>query len=152
MVGALQTIGLRDELHSPHVNIFIVDDEESSLSALGYRLMKENPFQSYQVHVFATGEECVRHMDMHPQMIIMDEYLACSGEGSLCGAGLIRKIRKLDADVPLVIVSGKRKPDLSLEAEQDDSYYFMVREKSAYESVWKILGIIRERSVVLSIA
>lgn len=151
MVGALQTIGLRDELHSP-VNIFIVDDEESSLAALGYRLMKENPFHSYQVHVFATGEECVKHMDKHPHVIIMDQYLACSGEGSLCGAGLIRKIRKIDADVPVVIVSGKRKPEIAIEAEQDDSYYFMVREKSAYESLWKILGMVRDRSVVLSIA
>jgi two-component system, OmpR family, response regulator len=151
MVGALQTIGLRDELHSP-VNIFIVDDEESSLSALGYRLMKENPFHSYKVHVFATGEECVKHMHLNPQIIIMDQYLACSGEGSLCGAGLIRKIRKIDEDVPVVIVSGKRKPEIAIEAEQDDSYYFMVRENSAYESLWKILGMVRDRSVVLSIA
>ena len=143
MIGGLQTIGIQDTgILSPVIRIFIVDDEESSLAALGYRLMKENPFHNYKVHFFSTGEECVKHLHLQPRLIIMDQYLLCSSDGSLCGAGLVRKIRKADADVPIVVISGKRKPDFLLESDQDDAYYYLVKDQAAFDSVRKILGMI----------
>lgn len=143
MVAALQSIGTRQVGTSAEIRIFIVDDEESSLAALGYRLMKDNPNHNYKVYCFNTGEDCVKHLYLRPKLIIMDQYLVCAGEGTLCGAGLLRKIRRIDPDVPLVIISGKRKPEAALESEQDDSYYYLVKDRAAHESVRKILGMIR---------
>lgn len=138
MLGGLHITGKKELTHRENFNVFVVDDEQSSLSALGYRLSKENPFHNYHVHTFATGEECVKHLWLEPQLIIMDQYLACQGEGSLCGARLLRRIRKENRNVPIIIVSGKRKPDESLFAEDEDTYY-MVRDTVAYDSVRKIL-------------
>lgn len=138
MVGALHITGKKELIRRENFNVFIVDDEQSSLSALGYRLTKENPFHNYHVHCFATGEECVKHLWLQPQLIIMDQYLACQGEGSLCGARLLRTIRKENPNIPIVIISGKRKPDDSLFTEAEDVYY-MVRDNVAFESVQKIL-------------
>jgi CheY-like chemotaxis protein len=138
MVGALHISGRKELTRRENFNVFIVDDEQSSLSALGYRLTKENPFHNYHVHCFATGEECVKHLWLEPQLIIMDQYLASQGEGSLCGAKLLRTIRKENHSVPIVIVSGKRKPDESLFTEDEDTY-FMVRDIVAFDSVQKIL-------------
>lgn len=138
MVGALHISGRKGFIRKESFNVFIVDDEQSSLAALGYRLAKENLFHNYHVHCFVTGEECVKHLWLEPQLIIMDQYLACEGEGSLCGARLLRRIRKENRNVPIVIVSGKRKPDEALFAEEEDTYY-MVRDAVAYDSVRKIL-------------
>lgn len=142
MVGAFHKTGQQEILQPGRlIRIFIVDDDESSLSALGYRLAKSNPFHNYKVHCFSTGEECVKQLHLGPQLIIMDQYLVCNDGGSLCGAGLIRKIRKVNPEVPIVIVSGKRKPEFQLEAD-DDSYYYLVRNQAAFDSVKKILGLI----------
>jgi two-component system, OmpR family, response regulator len=138
MVGAVHISGRKELTRRENFNVFIVDDEQSSLSALGYRLTKENPFHNYHVHCFSTGEECVKHLWLEPQLIIMDQYLACQGEGSLCGARLLRRIRKENHNVPIVIVSGKRKVDDALLTEDEDTYY-MVRDAVAYDSVQKIL-------------
>jgi CheY-like chemotaxis protein len=140
MVAALQISGSRELARRENFNVFIVDDEQSSLAALGYRLSKENLFHSYHVHCFNTGEECVKQLWLNPQLIIMDQYLACQGEGSLCGARLLRRIRKENRNVPIVIVSGKRKPDEALFTEDEDAYY-MVRDTVAYDSVRKILRL-----------
>lgn len=139
MVGALQVSAAKEWRREENFNVFIVDNERSPLAALGYRLTKENPHQQYHVHCFASGEECVKHLWLRPQLIIMDQYLACHGEeGALCGTRLLRAIRKENADVPVVIVSGKRKLDESLLGEDEDTYY-MVRDVVAYDSVRKIM-------------
>lgn len=146
MIGAAHIPGRKELVRSVNFNVFIVDDEQSSLSALGYRLAKENPFHNYHVHCFSTGEECVKHLWLEPQLIIMDQYLACQDDGSLCGARLLRKIRRENPNVPIVIVSGKRKPDDQLFAEEEDTYY-MVRDAVAYDSVRKILRMMSADSV-----
>lgn len=138
MVAALHLSGRRELRSRKNFNVFVVDDEQSALAALGYRLAKENSMRNYHVHCFSTGEECVKHLWLQPQLIIMDQYLASQGEGSLCGTSLLRRIRRENPDVPVVIVSGRRKPDESLFAEDEDTY-FMVRNNVAYESVRKIL-------------
>lgn len=144
MSGALQTFGtpIPGNYREPELRIFIVDDEESSLSALGYRLMKLNNLHKYKIHCFETGEDAVKHLTLHPDLIIMDQYLACNGDAGLCGSGLIRKIRKIDPDVPVVVISGKRKPQQILESDDDDLYY-LVKNQAAHDTVKKILGMIQ---------
>jgi FixJ family two-component response regulator len=147
MVGA-QLIQRKNEIVcNDNFNVFIVDDEQSSLAALGYRLAKENTFHNYHIHCFTTGEDCVKHLWLVPQLIIMDQYLAAQGEGSLCGPRLLRTIRKNNVDVPIVIVSGKRKPDIALFTEDEETYY-LVRNKVAYDSVRKILWMISANVIV----
>lgn len=148
MIGAFHISGRREVAQKETFNVFIVDDEESSLSALGYRLAKENPVHKYHIHCFATGEECVKHLWLEPRLIIMDQYLASQGEGSLCGSRLLRTIRKENHDVPIVIVSGKRKVDEALLTEDEDTYY-MVRGNIAYQSVQKILRLICSDSLMV---
>lgn len=143
MRGELHISGRREIIRRENFNVFIVDDEQSSLSALGYRLAKENPYHNYHVHCFTTGEECVKHLWLEPQLILMDQYLVSAGEGSLCGARLLRTIRRADADVPIVIVSGKRKAENNPLAEEEEQYY-LVRHQIAYDSVRKILQMISE--------
>lgn len=145
MERALQTTGITTIVHSPEPEwkIFIVDDGESSLAALGYRLMKENRFHNYKIYCFESGEEFVKHLPLRPNLIIMDQYLACTENGGLCGSALIRKIRKIDPDVPVVIISGKQKAFQLPEADQDDSYYYLVKDRAAHESVNKILRMIQ---------
>lgn len=128
--------------YEPEVKIFIVDDGESSLAALGYRLLKENRYHNYKIYCFESGEECVKRLSLRPDLIIMDQYLACYGEG-LCGSALIRKIRKIDSEVPLVIISGKRKAFQLPEADDHDEYYYLVKDRTAHESVNKILRMIQ---------
>ncbi len=147
MLSALPVSGKREIIREENFNVFIVDDEQSSLAALGYRLAKENPYHNYHVHCFTTGEECVKHLWLKPQLILMDQYLVSEGEGSLCGARLLRTIRKADADVPIVIVSGKRKADSNLLAEEEEQY-FLVRHQVAYDSVRKILQMISEAVLI----
>lgn len=128
---------------SRELKIFIVDDEYSSLSALGYRLAKENKMHGYKVFCFDSGEDCVKHMFLEPDLILMDQYLACDGDEHLCGTNLIRKIRKINPEVPVVIIPGKKKPGQIMESDEDESFYYLVKDETAFESVRKIIGLLR---------
>jgi DNA-binding NtrC family response regulator len=145
MVAALQTMK-----HTPVISsneefaVFIVDDNQSYLSALGYRMMKENPLHHYKVHCFNTGEDCMHHLHLRPKLIIMDYNLACAEKDSLCGAELIRKIRRTRPETPIVLLSGQKKLDHALETADEESYYYLVRDHATYESVKKILAMIRK--------
>jgi len=144
MVAALQTMEHTPVIASEEFAVFIVDDDQSYLSALGYRMMKENPLHNYKVHCFSTGEDCMHHLHLQPKLIIMDYYMACSQNDSLCGAELIRKIRRARPETSIVILSGQKKAGQALETTDEESYYYLVRDHATYESVKKILAMIRK--------
>jgi DNA-binding response OmpR family regulator len=84
--------------------IFFVDDDKMILNLLEYTFQSR---QDYQVITFLKGEECLRNMDQQPELIVLDHILSGPGEDGLNGLDTLIEIRKIDKEVPVVILTGQ---------------------------------------------
>lgn len=119
-------------------SVFIVDDDESYLSALGFRLMKESNNEA-KVFCYTSGEECLRNMDLDPSVIILDYYLDASNPAAMSGLQTLRKIKKINPSVPVVVLSGQSDVNVALEIYGAGAYTYIIKDKHAIQSVEKII-------------
>jgi two-component system OmpR family response regulator len=84
--------------------IFFVDDDKMILHLLEYTFQSR---RDYQVITYQTGEECLKNLDQEPRLIVLDHILAGPGENRLNGLETLKEIRKVDQEVPVVILTGQ---------------------------------------------
>ena len=84
--------------------IFFVDDDKMILHLLEYTFQSR---RDYQVITYQTGEECLKNLDQEPRLIDLDHILAGPGENRLNGLETLKEIRKVDQEVPVVILTGQ---------------------------------------------
>ena len=84
--------------------IFFVDDDKMILNLLEYTFQAR---QDYDVVCYQTGEECLENMVRRPSLIVLDHVLAGMGDNTLNGMETLIEIRKLDKNVPVVILTGQ---------------------------------------------
>ena len=84
--------------------IFFIDDDKMILNLLEYTFQSR---QDYQVVSYLSGEECLENLHKKPSLIVLDHVLAGMGENSLNGMETLKEIRKVNKDVPVVILTGQ---------------------------------------------
>ncbi|RPI44890.1 MAG: response regulator [Bacteroidetes bacterium] len=84
--------------------IFFVDDDKMILNLLEYTFQSR---QDYHVVTFFTGEECLENLYRKPSLIVLDHILSHAGEDRLSGLDTLKEIRRIDKEVPVVILTGQ---------------------------------------------
>ena len=84
--------------------IFFIDDDKMILNLLEYTFQSR---QDYDVICYQTGEECLENITQKPSLIVLDHVLAGMGDNTLNGMETLMEIRKVDKDVPVVILTGQ---------------------------------------------
>jgi len=84
--------------------IFFIDDDKMILNLLEYTFQSR---QDYHVVSYLSGEECLENLHKKPSLIVLDHVLAGMGENSLNGMETLKEIRKVNKDVPVVILTGQ---------------------------------------------
>lgn len=84
--------------------IFFVDDDKMILNLLEYTFQSRH---DYNVVTYKTGEECLANLHKKPSLIVLDHVLNGPGEELLNGLDTLKEIRKVDNDVPVVILTGQ---------------------------------------------
>lgn len=88
--------------------IFIVDDDKVILNLLEYTFKSR---EGYDVRTFESGEECLKHLGMKPDLIVLD-HLFTQRENCMSGLETLKILRCEHPDVPVIILSGQE--DLAL--------------------------------------
>ncbi|CAN5810709.1 hypothetical protein BH11BAC7_BH11BAC7_31420 [soil metagenome] len=120
-------------------SVFIVDDDQTYLTALGFRLMKESKVNGIKVFCYSSGEECLRNMDLNPSVIILDHHLATADSGAINGLEVLRRIKEVNKDVPVVIVSGQSNMDIAIEIYEEGAHSYIVKNKHALAEIEKVI-------------
>lgn len=89
--------------------IFIVDDDKVILNLLEYTFKSR---EGYEVKTFSSGEECLKNLDMKPDVIVLDHLFYLQGETSMSGLETLKALRKKNLTVPVIILSSQN--DLAL--------------------------------------
>ena len=84
--------------------IFFIDDDKVILNLMEFTFQSRH---EYDVVCFMSGEECLQNLNLNPRAIVLDHILAGAGENSLNGLDTLKEIRKINKDVPVVILTGQ---------------------------------------------
>jgi CheY-like chemotaxis protein len=112
--------------------IFFVDDDKV------IRNLMEFTFQSredYDVVCFNNGEECLENLSMNPRLIVLDHILAGPGEKRFNGLETLKEIRKVNAEVPVVILTGQGDDSLLTEFMENGANRYLTKDHFFIDSL-----------------
>jgi len=121
--------------------IFFIDDDNVILNLM------EFTFQSrldYEVVCFRTGEECLENLQMNPSLIVLDHILVGAGENNLNGLDILKEIRKIDKEVPVIILTGQGDDELLTQFMENGANRYLTKDDyfidSLVETIQQVLS------------
>ena len=112
--------------------IFFVDDDKMILNLLEYTFQSR---QDYQVITFRTGEDCLKNLQQDPSLIVLDHILSGPGEEKLSGLETLREIRKVNKEVPIVILTGQGDDALLSEFMENGANRYLTKDDFFIDSL-----------------
>lgn len=113
------------------ITIFIVEDNEIYLKALEGHL-KEKLKSNVTIHTYLNGEDCLSNMNLKPQIIILDYFLDSASEIASNGLEILKKVKKIDPKVAVVMLSGQDNSQVASDTMQYGAYYYVSKNESAF--------------------
>ena len=92
--------------------VFFVDDDKMILNLLEYTLKNR---QDYDVKIFFSGEECIEHLDLKPELIVLDHIFKSNGNSKKNGLEILKEIKHINKKLPVIILTSQE--DEKLENE-----------------------------------
>lgn len=97
--------------------VYIVDDEQAISKLLSYWLKDK---WGYDIEVFASGEEVLRKIFQKPDLVLLDIMLP-----GMDGMEVLKRIKQVDENLPVIMLSAQGKIEIALEALKFGAYdYF----------------------------
>ncbi|NWD48888.1 sigma-54-dependent transcriptional regulator [Pseudomonas gingeri] len=121
--------------------VMVVDDEVSIRSAVEQWLS----LSGFTVQVFSRAEECLARLPAHfPGVIISDVRMP-----GLSGLELLERVRTLDADLPVILLTGHGDVKMAVEAMRDGAYDFLEKPFSPEALLGSLGRALEKRRLVL---
>ncbi len=107
--------------------IFIVDDDTTQTTMLKDHLSK---FPAFTLHVFNTGEECLKNLDLNPQIIFLDYNFEL--QNAMNGIDVLKKIKETKPEIEVVMLSGQDKIQVAVNTIKYGAFDYIVKSESAF--------------------
>lgn len=85
--------------------IFFVDDDKMMLDLMEYTFKCR---EGYEVKSYYSGEDCIRNINLSPNLIVLDYYLGNDKGESMSGLETLKKLQKLGKNIPVIILSREK--------------------------------------------
>lgn len=112
--------------------IFFIDDDKVILNLMEFTFQSRH---DYNVVCFKTGEECLENLDQNPRVIVLDHVLAGVGENTLNGLETLKEIRKVNKEVPVVILTGQGDDALLTEFMENGANRYLTKDDYFIDSL-----------------
>ena len=121
--------------------IFFIDDDKVILNLMEFTFQSRH---DYNVVCFKSGEECLENLNLNPIVIVLDHILAGAGENNLNGLETLKKIRKVNEDVPVIILTGQGDDTLLTEFMENGANRYLTKDDffidSLIETIQQVLS------------
>lgn len=114
-------------LGKTNIKIFIVDDDRFFREVFAHHL-KRLGFE--HIHVFENGEDCIEQLSLQPDIIFTDYHMS-----PINGIDLIKKIRSVNDDVYLLLVSSQKEVQIVLAALDIKAAYYIAKNTHVLEMI-----------------
>ncbi|MBL7923665.1 MAG: response regulator [Bacteroidia bacterium] len=117
--------------------VFIVEDDEFQGAVLRDRLVRDIP---HHVSIFRTGEDCLKHMDQAPDIIVLDYYLNKEVKDAVSGMEILGLIKKSYPDVHVIMLSSQERYSVALQSIQKGAEQYIIKDAEAIEKITRIVN------------
>src|ERR1700733_1046560 len=121
------------------IKLFLVDDDALFLKSLEVEFSEHADFA---IETFATGELCVKNLVNGPDIIILDYHLDGIDKDAMNGMETLDKIKAVDSDIPVVMLSSQDKIDVAINCMHHRAFDYVVKSETAFVRLQKIITTI----------
>jgi DNA-binding NtrC family response regulator len=123
------------------IKIFLVDDDTVYLKMLEIQFLEHGDFD---IESYTSGEECLKNLSKKPDLIILDYLLDGVNRDAMNGIKVLDRIKKFDADIPVVMLSAQDKIDVAVNCMHHAAFDYVVKSETAFMRLQKIINSIFE--------
>jgi two-component system OmpR family response regulator len=114
-----------------HLSVFIVDDDKLFTTSLSFEL-KEMFREKLTIQVFSTGEECLKHYQPPPDIIILDYFLNSRYPDAMNGLQVLMRIMLVNPEAKVIMLSGQDKIEIAVDAIKNGAYDYIVKNDNVF--------------------
>ena len=112
--------------------VFVVDDDEMMAMALEDHLTRNT---LHEIHVFTTGEDCIRNLRLQPDIIILDYNLNSVQKEAANGMKIMEAIKKLNRDIPVILFSSQDAYSVALQSISKGATQYVIKDENAFDNI-----------------
>lgn len=121
--------------NSKNMKFFIVDDDPFSRMLYRQHLMN----LGYKNNIlFDNGRDCIDKIGLQPDLVLLDYDMP-----QYNGVEVIKKIKKINPNIQLVIISGINNSDIVTEAMKHGAIDFIIKGEKDLEMISNVINIIK---------
>ena len=113
-------------------NIILVDDDFIFLEMLKESLTDNS---DYNIVAFQSGEECLNHMHLNPDVIVLDYYLNSENPDAKDGLEILKEIHTINPQAKVIILSGQEDGNLVYDFVRENATNYVVKDNNAFTNV-----------------
>ena len=116
--------------------IFVVDDDEM-MSTLLEDYLTSKTF--HEIHLFSTGEECLKHLREQPDVIILDFNLDSEDKSAANGMQILESIKKINKYIHVIMLSSQDAYGTALQTIRKGAEDYVIKDEDAFEKIVAII-------------
>jgi two-component system OmpR family response regulator len=105
--------------------IFFVDDDKMMLNLMEYTFKCR---EGFEVKSYFSGEECIKNLNLNPELIVLDYYLGSDSENSMTGLDILKKINEVNSKIPVVILSREKGIDTISQFIKEGAMKYVIKD------------------------
>lgn len=119
------------------IKLFLVDDDVVFLKSLEIEFLQHGDFV---IRTFVSGELCIASLSDGPDIIILDYLLDGVDSNSMNGIETLDKIKAIDSDIPVVILSAQDRIEVAVDCMHHKAFDYVVKSETAFMRLQKIIS------------
>lgn len=123
------------EIKAPK-KIFIVDDDEMLTMAMSDYLTRDT---AHNISVFHTGEECVKHINENPDIVILDFHLNTVKKDASNGLEILTSIRQHLPKTRFIMLSSQESYTKAAQTIQKGAEQYVIKGEDAFEKIAEMI-------------
>ena len=111
--------------------IFIVDDDP----IINMLVVRRFTSGGFRLEAFESGEDCLKAINMNPDLIILDYLFVKEGHKFMNGMEIFDKIKELKPSIPVIMLSGQEKGEIVLELARKGIEDYVIKDNNLIENL-----------------
>lgn len=109
--------------------LFLVDDDELYLKLLEIELMEN---ADLLIKTYPTGEDCIKHLHLNPEIIILDYHLDGIEKNAMNGIEVLDAIKAYNPKISVIMLSSQDKIEVAVNCMHHKASEYIVKSETAF--------------------